>query len=79
MANQQQRTDPNQLVISVRFNSSTAKPVQVDRDWTICRFKEEIGKEFDIVPADVNLIFQGRQLDENMPIKVSKVILYIYD
>lgn len=57
--------------IFVRFNSNRNIPVQVDPQWNVSKLKEEIGRQQAVDPRDIRIIFAGRELKDDMKLKVS--------
>lgn len=56
--------------IFVRFNSNRNIPVQVDPQWNVSKLKEEIGRQQAVDPRDIRIIFAGRELKDDMKLKV---------
>lgn len=57
--------------IFVRFNSSTNMPVQIEPQWNVSKLKEEIGQRQGVDPKDIRIVFAGRELKDNLRLKVS--------
>lgn len=69
------------LTVAVRFNSSIPHHVKVQADWNVHRFKEEIAKIHNIAASDIQVIFQGRPMDNDAIMQVKQVnnCIKIYD
>ena len=63
--------DRNELMLSVRFNSSIPRPVKVNIQWTVLQLKKEISKVHNVPLQDVKLVFQGKEVIDNMVIEVT--------
>lgn len=58
------------LTIFVRFNSSTNIPVQIEPQWNVLKLKEEIGQKQGVDPKDIRIVFAGRELKDDLRLKV---------
>ena len=58
------------LTIFVRFNSSMNIPVQIEPQWNVSKLKEEIGRRQGVDPKDIRIVFAGRELKDNLRLKV---------
>lgn len=65
------------LPIFVRFNSNTNIPIQADPQWNVSKLKEEIGKQQAVDPKDIRIIFAGRELRDDMKLKVLLILSQI--
>jgi len=64
------------LPIFVRFNSNTNIPVEVDPQWNVSKLKEEIGGRQAVDPKDIRIIFAGRELKDDLKLKVMIVLTF---
>ena len=65
------------LPIFVRFNSNTNIPVQADLQWNVSKLKEEIGERQAVDPRDIRIIFAGRELKDDLKLKVMLVLYFL--
>lgn len=65
---------PERLPIFVRLNSNLNIPVQVDLQWNIARLKQEIATQQGVDPTEMRIIFAGRELKDDLQLKVSLVL-----
>ena len=65
------------LPIFVRFNSNTNIPVQADPQWNVSKLKEEIGERQAVDPKDIRIIFAGRELRDDLRLKVLLILFQI--
>ena len=68
---------PRRLPIFVRFNSNTNIPVQADPQWNVSKLKEEIGERQAVDPKDIRIIFAGRELRDDLKLKVLLILFQI--
>ena len=65
------------LPIFVRFNSNTNIPVQADPQWNVSKLKEEIGERTGVDPKDTIIIYDGRELRDDLKFKVLLILFQI--
>ena len=65
------------LPIFVRFNSNTNIPIEVDPRWNVSKLKEEIGRRQAVDPKDIRIIFAGRELKDDLKLKVIVIEIFI--
>ena len=58
------------IVINVRYNAWVPKTIEIDTDWTIGTLRQHIRTELGITASEIDVIFQGKGLADNVQVKV---------
>ena len=56
--------------VNVRYNTCQPVPMEVDRIATILTLKEKIGTRYQLPVDEIRVIFQGRELSDNVTFEV---------
>ena len=62
-------TNPDEITIRVQYGTKHPQLVQINTRWTIPQAKERIKAQLG-VNADINVLFAGRYITDDMTIKV---------
>ena len=65
---------PQKITIFVRFNSNKNIPVNIDPQWRVSRLKQEIAANQGVDPAELRIIFAGRELKNDLQLKVHRTV-----
>ena len=70
--------------VNVRYNTCQPVPLEVDRIATILTLKEKIGTRYQLPVDEIRVIFQGRELSDNVTFEVrnqfttSTALIFLY-
>lgn len=68
------KTITNSLNIYIKTNTGTTLSVEVNPNWDIKNVKEVVAYKLGLHPDQVKIIFAGKELGDNITIKVSCVV-----
>ena len=66
----------DKMILNVKYNSNHPFAVDVLPTWNVAKLKEEISAKHNIPLHEIRIIFQGRELTDNINLQVISAILY---